>query len=189
MPYPRFVPFGESHQESLLHPRSENFPYLIVSNHPRWRVHAQLDDVTWLREIPTCKVTGPDGYQYEPVWLHPGDAEKKGIRNGDIVKISNDRGWVLGGAYVTERIMPGVVYQDHGARLDPIITGESDRSGANNLICPTMITSKHCPGEVTSGFLVNIEKTDLATLARQYPEAFSRDYVKGTGVNIMNWIK
>lgn len=189
MPYPRFVPFGESHQESLLHPRSEKFPYLIVSNHPRWRVHAQLDDVTWLREIPTCKVTGSDGYQYEPVWLNPKDAEKLSITDGEIIKIINDRGWVLGGAYVTERIMPGVVYQDHGARLDPIVAGQSDRSGANNLICPTTITSKHCPGEVTGGYLVNIEKVDLDALAKEYPEAFNRAYVKGIGVSIMNWIK
>ena len=28
----------------------------------------------------------------------------------------NERGTVLGGAYVTERIMPGVVYIDHGAK-------------------------------------------------------------------------
>lgn len=189
MPYPRFVPYGESHQESLLHPRSEQFPYLLVSNHPRWRVHAQLDDVTWLREIHTCKVTGPDGYQYEPVWLNPKDAAKLGIKDGEIVKIINDRGWVLGGAYVTERIMPGVVYQDHGARLDPIKAGESDRGGANNLLCPTAVTSKNCPGEVTSGFLVNIEKVDLEALAKEYPAAFKRDYVQGTGVSIMNWIK
>jgi len=105
-PYPKFVPFGESHQESFLHPRSEQFPYLIVSNHPRWRVHANLDDVSWLREIPTCKVVGPDGYQYEPVWINPKDAEKRGVKDGDVVKIFNDRGWVLGGVIVTERIMP-----------------------------------------------------------------------------------
>src|SRR5690606_13600724 len=99
-------------QESLLHPRSEKFPYLMVSNHPRWRVHANMDDVSWFREIETCKVTGPDGYQYEPVWINPKDAAKLGVKTGDVVKIYNDRGWVLGGVYVTERIMPGVVYQD-----------------------------------------------------------------------------
>ena len=29
--------------------------------------------------------------------------------DGYVVKIYNDRGWVLGGVYVTERIIPGVV--------------------------------------------------------------------------------
>ncbi|MEM2370296.1 MAG: molybdopterin-dependent oxidoreductase, partial [Candidatus Bathyarchaeia archaeon] len=113
-PMPRYIPYGESHQESLQHPRSKKYPFLLVSNHPRWRMHAQLDDVAWFREIPTCKVRGPDGYLYEPVWINPADAERLGVKTGDIVKIYNERGAVLGGAYITNRIMSGVVYIDHG---------------------------------------------------------------------------
>ncbi|MBP2662464.1 MAG: molybdopterin oxidoreductase [Firmicutes bacterium] len=37
-PHPKFIPFGKTHQESYLHPRSEQYPYLLVSNHPRWLV-------------------------------------------------------------------------------------------------------------------------------------------------------
>ena len=148
-----------------------------------------MDDIPWFREIPTCKVTGPDGYKYEPVWINPRDAEKRGIKSGDIVKILNDRGWVLGGAYVTERIRESVVYQDHGARLDPIESGVSDRGGANNLIAPTKTTSQNAPGEVTSGFLVDIEKVDVFDLARQYPETFNRPYDPDEGVAIASWIE
>ena len=96
-------------------PRS--IPLLIMSNHGRWRVHAQCDDITWTREIPTCKVKGPDGYKYEPLWINPADAAARGIENGDVVNVYNERGAVLGGAYVTERMMPGVVYMDHGAQV------------------------------------------------------------------------
>lgn len=188
-PVPQFIPYGESHQESLLHPRSKKYPFLIVSNHPRWRVHANMDDISWLREIPTCKVEGPDGYLYEPVWINPVDAERLGLKNGEVAKIYNERGFVLGGVYVTERIMPGAIYQDHGTRLDPIVAGESDRSGANNLICPTNTTSKNCPGEVTSGYLVNIEKADLETLRKEHQEAFNRKYNPSTGVCIESWIE
>ncbi|GAI90062.1 unnamed protein product, partial [marine sediment metagenome] len=46
-PLPHWIPYGETHQESLLHPRAKKYPLLIVSNHGRWRVHANLDDVTW----------------------------------------------------------------------------------------------------------------------------------------------
>jgi len=187
-PSPQWIHESDSHQESLSNPRAEEFPFLIVSNHPRWRIHANLDDISWIREIPTCKVKGPDGYLYEPVWINPVDAGPLGIKDGDVVKVYNDRGYVLGGAYVTERIMPGVIYQDHGTRLDPIVPGESDRSGANNLICPTMVTSKNCVGEVTSGYLVNIEKADLDALKRQYPDVFSRKF-DGSGVCYVDeWI-
>lgn len=188
-PVPQWIPYGESHSESLLHPKSEKYPYLIVSNHPRWRVHANMDDFTWLREIETCKVRGADGYMYEPVWINPLDAEKLGIVSGDIVKVFNDRGMVLGGAYVTERIMPGVVYQDHGARLDLIVPGEIDRGGANNLICPKETTSKNCAGEVTSGYLVGIEKVDINELKAKYPEAFARKYHRDAGIVIDSWIE
>ncbi len=48
----------------------------------------------------------------EPIWINPLDAVKRGIESGDVVKVYNDRGAVLGGAYVTERVMSGVVYID-----------------------------------------------------------------------------
>ena len=74
---------------------------------------------------------------YEPIWINPQEAEARGIKEGDIVRLFNERGSVLGGALVWERIMPGVVSQDHGARLDMIVAGPEeyiDRGGANNLI-------------------------------------------------------
>ncbi|MFC1868672.1 molybdopterin dinucleotide binding domain-containing protein, partial [Thermodesulfobacteriota bacterium] len=187
-PVPHWIPYGESHQESLLHPRAESYPLILVSNHPRWRVHAQLDDVTWFREIPTCKVRGPDGYMYEPVWINPVDATERGIKDGDVVSVFNERGSVLGGAYVTERVMPGVILQDHGARYDPIVPGEIDRGGDNNTICPHKVTSKHAAGEVTSGFLVQIERADTGELMKKYPEAFKRDYDPAAGPLLSSWI-
>lgn len=188
-PVPHSIQYGTRHQESLLCDRAQEYPFLMVSNHPRWRVHANMDDIPWIREIPTCKVKGPDGYMYEPVWINPKDATPLGIISGDIVKIYNQRGWVLGGAIVTERIRTNTVYQDHGARLDPIEPGVSDRGGANNLIAPSKITSKNAAGEVTSGFLVGIEKVDVFRLAEEYPEAFNRPYDPAEGVDITSWIK
>jgi trimethylamine-N-oxide reductase (cytochrome c) len=148
----------------------------------------QLDDVTWLREIQTCKIRGPDGYQYEPVWLNSVDAAERGIETGDVVTMYNERGAVLGGAYVTERIMPGVVYQDHGARYDPIVPGEFDRGGSNNTICPHKTTSKHVTGMATSGFLVEVEKTNLDELMEMYPEAFKRTQDPAVGLVIDSWV-
>jgi anaerobic selenocysteine-containing dehydrogenase len=55
-----------------------------------------------------------------------------------VVNISNERGQVLCGAYVTERIMPGVIYVDHGSRYDPIVPERS--TGAERLIPSVLIT-------------------------------------------------
>ena len=191
-PLPKWIERGETHDERLSGERAGKYPLLIVSNHPRWRMHAQCDDIPWTREFPTCKVRGWDGYLYEPVWIHPENAAKRDIKDGDIVKIHNDRGAVLGGAYVTERIMPGVVSQDHGARCDWIIPEELDRGGANNLICPAGVVSRHCGGEVTSGFLVEVEKVTEAQMEewkRQYPAAFQREYEPASGLRFDAWIE
>lgn len=188
-PVPHWIAEGETHQETLGTKRAEKYPYLLITNHPRWRVHVQLDDVPWLREISTCKVTGPDGYQYEPVWINPRDAEKLGVKDGDIVSIYNERGEVLGGALVTPRIMPGVIYQDHGAREDPIVHGQIDRGGSNNLISPKGVISKNCTGEVTSGYLIGIKKVDIDEYKKQYPEAFARPYDGDCGLVLESWIE
>ncbi|MBP1707503.1 MAG: molybdopterin oxidoreductase [Chloroflexi bacterium] len=181
-PVPRWIEKGQSHDERVSSSRAEQYPLLVVSNHPRWRVHANHDDMTWLREIPTCKVKGPDGYLYEPLWMNPADAARRGIQSGDVVKVFNERGAVLGGAYVTERLMPGAVYIDHGSRYDPIVPGELDRGGAINTITPHNPTSRNATGMVASGFLVEAEKADLDELRRRYPQAFKRKYHPGAGL-------
>jgi anaerobic selenocysteine-containing dehydrogenase len=161
-----------------------NFPLLVCSNHPKWRVHSQHDDMAWLREIHTCKVKGPDGYYYEPTWLNPKDAEARGIANNDVVVIYNERGALLAGAWVTERVSPGVVYIDHGARWDPIVPGQLDRGGAINTITPHNITSKNTAGMVCSGFLVEVERANLDELRQEYPEAFNRPYHPDAGLRL-----
>jgi trimethylamine-N-oxide reductase (cytochrome c) len=175
-PVPHYVPYGESWQESLQHPRAKKYPFILVSNHGRWRMHAQLDYAIWLREIPTCKVKGADGYLYEPIWINPVDAEKLRVKSGDVVKVFNERGAVLCGVRVTERIMPGVVSVDHGARADIIsLEDRIDRGGAINLIAPHE-GGKNTALMVVSGYLVGVEKADLEDLRRRYPEAFERRY-------------
>jgi len=181
-PVPHWIEKGESHDEVLSGERAKKYPLLILSNHGKWRVHANHDDITWLREIPTCKVKGADGYSYEPLWINPIDARFRGISQGDVVKIYNERGIVLGGAYVTERVMPGVVYMDHGARYDPLVPGELDRGGAINTITPHNTTSKNATGMVVSGFLVEVAGANMEELRMKYPEAFNRPYHADAGL-------
>jgi anaerobic selenocysteine-containing dehydrogenase len=120
-------------------------------------------------------VRATDGYQYQPLWMNPVDARARCIENGDVVTIFNERGLVLAGAYVTERMIPGAVGIDHGAKYDPIVPGEIDQGGAINTITPRNITSKNACGHAVSGFLAEVEKTDLESLAAKYPEAFARE--------------
>ncbi len=191
-PYPKWIEKGPTHDERISSERARQYPLLLMSNHGRWRVHAQCDDISWTRETPTGKVKGWDGYMYEPLWLNPGTAAERGIKSGDIVKIYNERGIVLGGAYVTERLMPGVAYMDHGARVDSIIPGKLDRGGAINLISPIGISSKNAAGMATSGYLVEVERVSMAQMEKwreQYPEAFEREYDPASGLRFNAWVE
>jgi len=181
-PVPHWIEKGESHDERLSGERAKKYPLLIVSNHPRWRVHSQHDDMQWLREMETCKIVGPDGYAYQTMWIHPSEAAKRGIKHGDVVNVFNDRGGVLCGAYVTERLMPGTVYVDHGARYDPIVPGVLDRGGAINTITPHKPISKNATGMAVCGFLVDVERVNVEELKKKYPEAFNRPYNRASGL-------
>jgi molybdopterin guanine dinucleotide-containing S/N-oxide reductase-like protein len=181
-PVPHWIEKGESHDERISGTRAKQYPLLVISNHGRWRVHAQHDDATWLREIETCKIKDAYGYGYQPVWMNPLDAAKRGIKHGDIVRIYNERGSVLAGAFVSERMMEGALSIDHGARYDPIVPGELDRGGAINTITPHKITSKNATGMAVGGFLAEVEKADLEGLRLRYPEAFERPYHSGAGL-------
>ena len=191
-PIPKWIEKSVTHDERISGERGKKYPLLQMSNHGRWRVHAEHDDISWTREIPSCKVKGPDGYMYEPCWLNPKTASERGIKDGDIVRVYNERGSILCGARVWERIMPGVSYVDHGARVDWIIPGKLDRGGAINLISPSKTVSKNCPGMASSGYLVEVEKVTMAQMEKwkeQYPEAFAREYDPASGLRFNAWVE
>ena len=190
-PYPKWIEKSENHDDRLSSARAADYPYLCMSNHGRWRFHANCDDITWSREIETMKIRGKDGYKYEPAWMHPVTAAERGINHGDIVKVYNERGTVLCAAYVTERLIPKTIYVDHGARFDPIDAENLDRGGAINLITPHNITSKHVTGMVVSGFLVGVAKvtdTEMEDWKSKYPEAFARKTDEACGLCLDGWL-
>jgi hypothetical protein len=88
--------------------------------------------------------------------------------------------------------MPGVVYVDHGARHDPIIPSKVDRGGAINTIAPLGISSKNCVGQATSGYLVEVERLNMAEMdewQRKYPEAFKKEYDPASGLRFNAWVQ
>ena len=190
-PHPKWIEKSELHDDRLSSVRANNYPYLCMSNHGRWRFHANMDDVTWTREIETMKIRAKDGYQYEPAWMNPITAKEREIEHGDIVKVYNERGTVLCAAYVTERLIPKTVYVDHGSRFDPIDAETLDRGGAVNLITPHHNISKYATGMVVSGFLVGVDKVtddEMAEWKAKYPEAFNRKVDIACGVCLDGWL-
>lgn len=158
------------HSEMSGSPKAQKYPLSVVSNHPRFRFHVQGDDIDWIKEIG--KVRGPDGYMYEPCWIHPGDAAARGISDGDVIMVHNERGAVLCAAVVTQRIIPGALSIDHGAKIDPVLLGDRlvDRGGSINLIAPSPMEKYGAGKEIgipemnVSGFLAEAARIDVADI-------------------------
>jgi trimethylamine-N-oxide reductase (cytochrome c) len=180
---------GWSHDESLQGERAKKYPLVMMSSNRTWGEHQQCTDIPWVREI--SKVPAWDGYWYEPVKMHPTDAAKRGIAQGDIVKVFNERGTVLGAAVLTERIIPGAVAMEKGGGVDFIAVAEINRGGTNNLIAPTMGVSKNAMGLAVTSYLVEVAKVtggDMDDWRKKYPDAFARDYDPAYGPLFSGWV-
>lgn len=133
--------------------KAHQFPLHLLSPHPNDRLHSQLDN-TRLRESYEIQ-------DREPVWLHPDDAKARGIQNGDVVRVFNERGAVLAGALVTENVRPSVVALHEGAWYDPLIPGKSgtlDKHGDVNVLTFDKGTSKLAQGNIANTTLVQVER-------------------------------
>ena len=53
---------------------------------------------------------------------------------------------------------------------------------------PRNTTSKNAVGQAVSGFLVDVEKTDMEELKRKYPEAFARPFHPCAGPGLDAWV-
>jgi trimethylamine-N-oxide reductase (cytochrome c) len=88
----------------------------VTSSHPKSRLHSQLCG-TKLRE--TYAIGG-----HEPCLINSKDAAARGIADGDVVRVFNDRGQLLAGAKVTDSIRPGVLRINEGGWYDPLEPGK-----------------------------------------------------------------
>ncbi|MFA5536997.1 MAG: molybdopterin-dependent oxidoreductase [Bacillota bacterium] len=100
----RMAYFIEPKECGYDNPLRKKYPYQLFSDHSRFHTHSQWWDVDMLRELdpePRLKV-------------NPEDAKKIGVKSGDLVKIYNDRGFVVMPAYINGGTPPGMVSAPKG---------------------------------------------------------------------------
>ena len=75
------------------------------------------------------------------LWMNPADAEERGIKDGDTVRVFNDRGEIRKQVKVTDRIVPGVVSMPTGSAHDADMYGDQiDYGGCVNTLSPVKAT-------------------------------------------------
>ena len=84
---------------------AKKYPLNVISQHPAFRTHSQYYNLPWIREIE-----GP-----ARLFMSKVDAAERGINDGDLVRIFNDRGELTNiVARVGIRVKPGVVEMSSG---------------------------------------------------------------------------
>jgi len=154
--------------ESLNSPKTNKWPFHLISPHPRWRTHSIFNNCSWLRETYEQEVT-----------INTADAKRLGLKMGDTVEVWNDRGKVVVPVYITERCMPGVVVLFEGVWMDRDKNGV-DRAGNPDFL--TLDEPSPAGAFAYNTVLCNIRKTKLEhrpgwdKLATSRAHVFRRDY-------------
>jgi len=138
---PKYIETWESRNDSL----AKKYTLQLITTHYWRRTHSRFDKVPWLMEL-----------EAQAVLINSADAKARGIEDGDMVRVFNNRGQTIIPARVTERIMPGVVDIPEGAWFDPDEKG-IDRGGCPNVL----LNDEPSPGGAlcSNTALVQVEKT------------------------------
>ena len=123
------------------------YPLQMYNKHYWRRSHSEFDNVLQLREA----------FPQEFV-INPIDAEARGIKNGDIVKITSSEGISIRPVLVTERIVPGVTFIGHGAWTEYDESLGVDKAGSDNYMEAGVPTVEGHSGFNTQ--IVQVEKWD-----------------------------
>jgi biotin/methionine sulfoxide reductase len=124
----------------------------LISNQPKTKLHSQIDHGSHSR---SDKIE-----DREPVHMNPQDAANRDLKEGDIVRMFNDRGACLGGVRIDTNLRQGVVQMSTGAWYDPATTEAADgicKHGNPNVLTPDKGTSQLGQGPIAHSCLVQIE--------------------------------
>ncbi|MBL8645522.1 MAG: molybdopterin-dependent oxidoreductase, partial [Rhodospirillaceae bacterium] len=146
-------PVWQEPKEWLGSALAKKFPIHLITNQPTTRLHSQYDNGA---TSTASKIKGR-----EPLRMHPEDAAARGLKDGDVVRVFNDRGAFLAGLIVTDNLRPRVAQIATGAWYDPLepgVIGTLDVHGNPNVVTPDHGTSKLAQAPSALSTLVEIEK-------------------------------
>jgi len=143
-PHPSWVPPAEW----LGAPAASRYPLHLVSNQPADKLHSQMDPGPVAQ---AKKIAGR-----EPLHIHPRDAAQRGLADGAIARVFNDRGACLAGVRIDEGLLPGTVMMATGAWFDVSADG-LELGGNPNVLSFDAGTSRLTQGSSALSALVEVE--------------------------------
>ena len=153
--------------------KNKNYPLHLISNQPKNKLHSQMDHGGYSKSF---KIK-----DREPIEMNSVDASSRGINEGDIVKLFNDRGACLAGVNINDNIRPGVVQISTGAWYDPEDSKNLKticKHGNPNVLTKDKGTSKLGQGPIAHSCLIEVElvKDNISPVTAFDPPVIIRDY-------------
>jgi len=132
-----------------------SFPLHLVSSQPRHKLHSQMDAGP---VSARGKIAGR-----EALAINPADARRRGIYDGEVVRVFNARGACFAGLVITEAVRPGVVRLSCGAWYDPVseIDDAPCAHGNANVLTRDHGTSRLSQGPSSATTLVEVERCTM----------------------------
>lgn len=120
----------------------------LLSDQPERRLHSQMD-------ASPHSVDGKlDGR--ERVHMNPLDMKARGIADGQVVVLSNERGRCMAAAKANDLVMPGVARLNTGAWYDPAPATGLDRQGNPNVLTSDAPASSLSQASIAQTCLVEV---------------------------------
>lgn len=141
LPIPGYLPAPEGPEDPL----RERYPLQLTGWHTKRRCHSIHDNNARLQPLDPQRL-----------WLHPQDAKERGLLEGDMALVWNDRGKLRIPVKITERVMPGVAALSQGAWYRP------DEEGVDTGGCINVLTSQR-PTALSKG---NPQHTNLVEVRK-----------------------
>lgn len=139
------------------------FPLHLISSQPANKLHSQLDH----SELSQ----GTRSYGREPVSVSPRDAAQRGLCDGQLVKVFNDRGACIAVVSIDDGIMPGVIKLATGAWFDPGLDfSEAKASGVERHGNPNVVTADRPSSPLTQGTSAMSTLVEITAWSGELPE-------------------
>lgn len=153
--------YQKSYENAEAEPVLADFPLQLLTPHTRYPFHIMGDDEgCTLQDIREHRVT-VNGHSYLVARVNREDAEERGVKDDDLIRLWNLRGSVVCAAQVTDRLRPGVVSACTGsAQYRP--AGEpgnsTDLGGCVNMLNPKKTITEQASGMAPNTSLIQFEK-------------------------------
>ncbi len=134
-----FAGYGVPAKHSLA-VANEKYPYILTNGKTAIHTNGHTQNIPFLNML----------MKENPIWIHPQTAQKVGVKEGDIIYLQNDIGKEKAVAFVTQAVMPDVLFGYMGFGRESVKLSRTSGKGTNmskllplekGPICSTMITN------------------------------------------------